>query len=374
MRIETFWIIFFLLNSTKCLKDKIIKSPSNELNIEEIYSDGHDFKCKIIPPSTNVTSVHKLRISDIKAIAAFGDSLSTGFAVDAENFYSVLKDYRGLSFSAGGDEKLETLVTLPNIMKKYNKDLIGYSTNINVFYRKSSNHFNVAISRQQAKDFPTQARELVTRMKNSKDFDYKNEWKLITIFFGSLDLCHYCSIKKIYSVQKFASYMNQGLNILYNQLPKTFVNLIAPMKLNKLTNESFSNACKKYQNYVCMCGLYPKDENAEIEFLKLHKQYVNYIHDSINSNRYEKDDFTVVVQPFLQELELPRTNTEELDSSYLAIDCLHFSRKGQQQLAISLWNSMFTSIKNKKTNWYLTFELKCPTLENPYLCTRKNNC
>jgi phospholipase B1, membrane-associated len=120
--------------------------------------------------------------------------------------------------------------------------------------------------------------------------------------------------------------------------------------------------------------LYPNNESAEKELLKAHEQYVNFIHDSVNSNRYERDDFTVVVQPFLQQMELPRTNTGEIKFSYYAPDCIHFSRKGQQQLAISLWNSMFRPIENKKTNWDLTSQLKCPSLKKPYLCTRKNDC
>ena len=128
------------------------------------------------------------------------------------------------------------------------------------------------------------------------------------------------------------------------------------------------------RSYACKCALYPKDETAEKEFINLHEQYVNFTRDLVNSNRYEREDFTVVFQPFLQEMELPRNSSGELDLSYYSPDCLHFSRKGQKQLAVSLWNSMFTSVKKKKTNWDLNLQIKCPSLEKPYLCTRKNNC
>ena len=189
MKLKLFLTICFLINSAKPLKDK---NSSKKSNNDDTYSNAHDFKCVIIPPSENVTSVHKLKISDIKAVGALGDSLSTGFAVDADGFFSVIKDYRGVSFSAGVDESLETLVTLPNIMKKFNQNLVGYSTGNNLFYRKTDNHFNVATSREQASSLALQAKELIKRMKNSKDFVYQKDWKLITIFIGTLDLCDSC--------------------------------------------------------------------------------------------------------------------------------------------------------------------------------------
>jgi phospholipase B1, membrane-associated len=243
LRIELFWIIFIIFNTVKCLKNIINKTPSNKPNIDEYYTNWQNFNCTIISPSENVTSVHKLRISDIKAVAALGDSLSTAVGADAENFLNSFYAFRGSSFSAGGVESLETIVTLPNTMKKYNKNLIGYSNDTDQFHKKSSNSFNLATAGDEAIFILTQAKELVRRMKNSKDFDYKNEWKLITIFFGSLDLCDYCSDKKLNSAQKFVSYIKKGLNILYNELPKTFVNIIAPMKVHKVSNTSLSTIC-----------------------------------------------------------------------------------------------------------------------------------
>ena len=240
MRIKLFLTICFLINSAKPLKDK---KSSKKLNNEDTYSNAQEFKCVIIPPSENVTSVHKLKISDIKAVAALGDSLSTGLGADAVNFFKTFKDYRGLSFSAGGDESLETMITLPNIMKKYNQNLTGFSNDTNVFYRKSSNHFNVATSGSEVNFIIEQARELVERMKKSKAFDYKNDWKLITIFFGSLDLCDSCNDKKSSSVQTYISFIKQGLNILYNELPKSFVNVMAPIKVNKVSNVSLGILC-----------------------------------------------------------------------------------------------------------------------------------
>ncbi len=93
------------------------------------------------------------------------------------------------------------------------------------------------------------------------------------------------------------------------------------------------NVCRKY--HYLACASYPKDENAEQELIKTHENYINYTYKLVKSIRYERDDFTVVVQPFLQ-MEIPRTVTAKVDLSFFAPDRLHFSTEGQQQLAISL--------------------------------------
>ena len=42
---------------------------------------------------------------------------------------------------------------------------------------------------------PGQAELLVRRMKDSDNIDYKNDWKVITIFIGGNDLCDFCEDK-----------------------------------------------------------------------------------------------------------------------------------------------------------------------------------
>ena len=83
----------------------------------------------------------------------------------------------------------------------------------------------------------------------------------------------------------------------------------------------------------------------------------------MDSEKYDtKDDFTVVIQPFFLNVELPRdviihiylvyrqtinvdvsSITQEnntIDYSYFAPDCFHFSTKGHKEVAVALWNNM----------------------------------
>ncbi len=86
--------------------------------------------------------------------------------------------------------------------------------------------------------------------------------------------------------------------------------------------------------------------------------------DLIASQRYnDRDDFTVVVQPFYIGVELPMIVRElqiilpnisyisvtkitlfiqgdKPDKSYFAPDCFHFSAKGHKEAAVGLWNNM----------------------------------
>jgi hypothetical protein len=45
------------------------------VGINELFQE---FNCSILQSSQNVSSVHELRVSDLKAVAALGDSLTAG--------------------------------------------------------------------------------------------------------------------------------------------------------------------------------------------------------------------------------------------------------------------------------------------------------
>ncbi|XP_070579176.1 phospholipase B1, membrane-associated-like [Ptychodera flava] len=76
-----------------------------------------------------------------------------------------------------------------------------------------------------------------------------------------------------------------------------------------------------------------------------------------------------------EDIKLPRLErSSRVDVSYFAPDCFHFSRKGHEAAAKALWNNLFEPVGEKAKNFDPKREmpLKCPTEENPYICTRKN--
>lgn len=49
----------------------------------------------------------------------------------------------------------------------------------------------------------------------------------------------------------------------------------------------------------------------------------------VGTGRYEgKDDFAVVVQPFLKDFRAPRLPNGKIDLAFFAPDCFHLSTKG----------------------------------------------
>ncbi|CAF3446296.1 unnamed protein product [Rotaria socialis] len=96
--------------------------------------------------------------------------------------------------------------------------------------------------------------------------------------------------------------------------------------------------------------------------------------DLINSERYEKrNDFAVVIQPFMTHNKLSYKHNNKIDFSYFAPACFHLSDKGHSLAAISLWNNLFEPVGGKTRTWHIGKPLKYHTKEYPYIFTSKNS-
>ena len=92
------------------------------------------FPCKLRKPSPQIpTSVHKLRPGDIQVVAALGDSVTAGVGARANSVLDIFKEYRGVSFSVGGEKTWREYITLPNILELFNPNLYGQSYGITRF-------------------------------------------------------------------------------------------------------------------------------------------------------------------------------------------------------------------------------------------------
>ena len=64
--------------------------------------------------------------------------------------------------------------------------------------------------------------------------------------------------------------------------------------------------------------------------------------------RYDtRDDFTVVIQPLFNNLDMPKLPDGSVDTSYFAPDCFHFSGKAHAAAAHGLWNIMLKPVGKK---------------------------
>lgn len=99
-----------------------------------------------------------------------------------------------------------------------------------------------------------------------------------------------------------------------------FVNLVPTPKIvgfDELSNENY--ICRTFLNELCPCASSISENYTQ--------QYQQVLIDLIKSKRYDvRDDFTVVIQPFLLDTQYPiRNSNNTIDKSYLAPDCFHFS-------------------------------------------------
>ena len=240
-------------------------------------------------PNITSTSVHRLRPKDIKVVAAMGDSLTAALGSNANSIIGLIFENRGRSFSLGGDSHLESLVTFPNILKKFNPNLTGYSkSGWDLFFLTTEGKgLNVAVSGDEANNMPGQVEVLVDRLRRDKSVDFENDWKLVNLFIGGNDLCDFCTDKELHTPEAYIGYLRDALDLLYRELPKTFVNLISVINVGDIKYLNRGLICTAIHSQVCPCAAFPKSIEQEVELQLIFNQYQNYTDNLVNSGRYE---------------------------------------------------------------------------------------
>jgi len=303
------------------------------------------------PSSPTPISVHALRPADIKHVGAVGDSLTAANGAKAYSIIALLVEYRGVSWCIGGDANLDSVTTLPNILKKSNPSLYGYSTG-NGNQNSKGAVFNVAKPGAVSRDMLGQAVMLVDKMKKELGANnYATQWKLITFFIGGNDCCAVCKDENEYSVTKYVSNVKAALDYLKANMPRALVNFVTVLNVAELEDLHEGVTCQSMQNLLCDCAV----NKATRELVrKVNLAYQKATNELIQSGIYDTaDDFTVVCQPFMEHMTVPVKPDGKPDFSYFAPDCFHFSQKGHEAAAVELWNNMMEPVGKK--NYCLEF-------------------
>ncbi|XP_055362617.1 phospholipase B1, membrane-associated [Betta splendens] len=337
---------------------------------------GSDFSCVDLTPSDTVpTSVHKLRPADIKVVAALGDSLTAGTGAKAKNLFDLSREYKGVSWSIGGDKSLETVTTLPNILKKFNPSLKGFSKGQGSLQKG----FNMAVPKAKTLDIPDQAQALIKAMRENKEVNFEKDWKLVTIFIGGNDLCSYCMDQNNLSPKNYSHNLMLGLDMLYKEVPRLLVNVVGIVQIDPLkTIKRNTLGCSLIQRNSCPCVINPMENSPELEEIKrINRDYQAEIQYLVSGDRYDgKEDFAVVLQPFLHNLFIPHVGDGEADASFFSVDCFHISEKAHAEMAIALWNNMLEPVGMKHASNNFTYDrskVHCPTKSHPFIFTKMNS-
>ncbi|KAJ8340973.1 hypothetical protein SKAU_G00332640 [Synaphobranchus kaupii] len=312
--------------------------------------------------------------ADIKVVAAMGDSLTAGFGAKSKSLFDLKTEYRGVAWSIGGDETLKEVTTLPNILRRFNPSLHGFSKGEGI----EQTGFNLAVSGAKAFDIPDQARKLIEALKKSKDVDFAKDWKLVTLFVGGNDLCQYCLDRASLSPQNYSYHLRESLDLLY-QVPRMLVNVVEILQIIGLRRISANNfGCSLVQKNVCPCALVPLEDSLELSELKrINRLYQEESQNLVSGGRYDgREDFAVVTQPYFRNTVVPVNSDQKPDVSYFSVDCFHFSERGHAEMAIALWNNMLEPVGRKEDyNNFTTdrHKIQCPTQDKPYIFTRVNS-
>ena len=177
--------------------------------------------------------MHKLRPGDIDIVGSLGDSITAGNGVMALNIFQVPIENKGVTFT-GGQGDWRKFLTIPNILKEFNPNLYGYSTQDGLSLDKSS-MFNVAELGAMSRDVPYMSNILIQRIKSDQRVNFKNHWKLITLLIGPNDFCINLCYEKIpesvvdaHEKDLLATFRN-----IRDNMPRTIINVVIPPSKNQ---------------------------------------------------------------------------------------------------------------------------------------------
>uniref|UniRef100_A0AC35U836 Lipase_GDSL domain-containing protein n=1 Tax=Rhabditophanes sp. KR3021 TaxID=114890 RepID=A0AC35U836_9BILA len=349
--------------------------------ITDIGAPGYNSQCdaSVYKASASVpTSVHSLRPADIKHVMALGDSLTAANGAGAEDPLGIILQYRGLAFLAGGDKGLDKHITIPNILKTFNPNLFGQSRGIGADDVWPVAFLNSAIPGARAIDLPNQARDLVGKIQRHADvIDNTNDWKLLNIFIGGNDACHYCLDPAKNDPKMFAQYIGEAIQIIKDNVPRVIVSLTGMLHLELVRSiDRTQFFCQALHVDECHCESDANYTNAQISELVYRYQAVE-AELMTNGSFDTTDDFTLVVQPFFKDvIKPPMYPNGTIDIDFFTPDCFHFAQKGHAIVSSWLWKNMLEPVGKKTTLGSLSvpsLPLDCPDRTCPFIRTTKNS-
>ncbi|KAI8896079.1 hypothetical protein BC833DRAFT_630742 [Globomyces pollinis-pini] len=336
--------------------------------------------CPPLPKrASKPTSVHDVRIDDIKVVAAIGDSITAGFGAAGSRGPLSLKnlyEQRGLSWSMGSDAGT---VSIANFIKNYNPNVIGGSVGehiVNVCYgplcppfqyKPDLDRFNAARSGALAANLPDEVDWLVKQMKNNPNVDMANDYKLINLFIGSNDVCLGCQpvLKDfVLTGDQFESTMRDVLFKIQWNIPKAIVNIHQQFDVAQVYDLTrFEPKCIAIRaaslGLLCPCAFQPlfadRNRRAMKELAAEYNRRLEKIQKDFLANK--NDNFMYVLNPSFRDV-----NLKQWDMSYISdIDCFHPSTKTHQLMAVSSWNNLFVPFEQRATSVAPNIKTYCPT-------------
>lgn len=248
-----------------------------------------------------------LPLKDIKVVAAFGDSVMTGLFMRGTRstafryLFDLPTEDRGFVFAIGGKSGAISIANyMIEMQPKRDLNIVGQSIDRTDFDTVSSDlptfQLNLAESGSAAEDINGQVDVFITRMKSSAFDKYRNEWKMLTIFVGGIDLCRSCldetAIRSPFdpnkrisksSAEYFTYSVNKTIRNLYDNVPRdssngkrnVFLNIYSLFRnISQIYEETKDQTwCRRVQEIAGFCECLYKSDESRLKMDTLTEEY-----------------------------------------------------------------------------------------------------
>ncbi|KAJ3287258.1 hypothetical protein HK104_008701 [Borealophlyctis nickersoniae] len=348
----------------------------------------------LTPRAAPPTSVHDLRIDDIKVIAALGDSITAAFGAkglgnrtDPLPLKSTYEN-RGVSFSMGGDPNS---TTLPNLLRRFQKDLVGASVGshpaeicyglwcLPFQYHPEEDNLNAAQTGAMVFNLIHELDYLISQMKATPGVDFDNDFKLLTLFIGSNDVCLGCSpgvIPTLPSPDTYEALMRAVLERIRKSIPRVIVNVLMNFNVSQVYDLTYKDPwCATLRNtgltFECTCAFLPGPAGPTTRLLmdtltQLYNQRLLRIAASYRSSTPDPS-FAMMVDPLLSDVRIKEWGLEYLSN----VDCFHPGVGAHEVMGVGVWNNLFRPYGSKRTSLDPSEEItaECPADESRIVTT-----
>lgn len=163
---------------------------------------------------------------------------------------------------------------------------------------------------------------------------------------------------------------------LYSLIKLELLLSIQPIGMRIIYNmRGKPSKCITTNHFECPCVFGLAYDYVRDHYFDIMEQWQDVVREVADLPEFNgRNDFTVINQPFLENVQFPRLPNGNHDFTYMSVDCFHLSQKGYAIASNALWNNMLEPYGNKSTNWQREFrEFKCPTEAKPFIFTRQNS-
>ncbi|XP_053290008.1 phospholipase B1, membrane-associated [Pleuronectes platessa] len=214
---------------------------------------------------------------------------------------------------------------------------------------------------------------MIHTFKSYPGLNFLEDWKVVTMLIGMNDICDYCKDKILFSPDSFIRHITEALDMMMDEIPRTIVNVVQILPMKPLRDVQRPTLGCQLQKSFCSCLVQPEENSTELkELVEINSEFQRRLEKLLHSDRFFKNDFAVVLQPYLENAQPPRLPDGTIDLSFFTADCFHFTVKGHEELAKGLWNNMFQpeGAKQKIETFTDPLKLICPPEDHPYIYTR----